>query len=111
KVTRVFSDSQGDSHFSEIEVPLRDQGSIGSLSDPVASEGVMFRENAPDYDYDWHTAPRRQFIVLLDGEIELQVSDGEARRFRGGDVLLVEDTNGKVHRTKNLTPERRRSTF
>jgi uncharacterized cupin superfamily protein len=33
--------------------------------------------------------------VLLDGEIEIGTSTGEKRTFKGGDVLLVEDTTGK----------------
>ncbi len=52
------------------------------------------RDSDPDYDYDWHGAPRRQVIVLLDGEIEVAVTSGEKRRFTGGDVVLVEDTTG-----------------
>jgi uncharacterized cupin superfamily protein len=65
----------------------------------------------PEYDFDWHPAPQRQYIVLLDGEIEITVADGEARRFRGGDVLLVEDTKGRGHRTRTVDKRPRRSIF
>jgi len=47
-----------------------------------------FRRNEPGYDYDWHLAPQRQFIMLLDGVIEIEVSDGERQTFRRGDILL-----------------------
>ena len=90
KVTRVYADKDGDSHFAE---------------------SVIFRTNEPGYDYDWHTAPQRQFIILLDGAIEIETSDGERRAFRGGDVLLMEDTSGRGHRTRNIEPQRRRSVF
>ena len=72
---------------------------------------VIFRENPPGYDYDWHYAPRRQFIVLLDGEIEVEVTSGEKRRFKGGDVLLVEDTTGTGHRSRSVDGKSRRSIF
>jgi quercetin dioxygenase-like cupin family protein len=111
KITRIYADAEGESHFGELEIALMDRGAIGSLSEEVSVTGVIFRENEPGYDYDWHTAPRRQFIVLLDGEIEIEVSAGDKRRFRGGDVLLVEDTTGKGHRTRHVIPQRRRSLF
>ena len=72
---------------------------------------MIFRTNEPGYDYDWHPAPQRQFIALLDGAIEIEVSDGERRTFRGGEVLLLEDTAGRSHRTRNVEPHERRSLF
>src|SRR5690606_12128889 len=110
-ITRVYATPDGVSHFEDVEVPLAEAGAIGRLSAPEAARHVVFRETAPDYDYDWHPAPARQYIVLLDGEIEIEVGDGERRRFRGGDVLLVEDTAGRGHRTRALDGGRRRSIF
>lgn len=110
-ITRVHADPDGVTHFDEVAIPLRDAGAIGSLSKTMGTTGVQFRVNPPDYDYDWHPAPLRQLVVLLDGEIEIEVGDGETRRFRGGDVLLLEDTVGKGHRTRHVRAERRRSLF
>lgn len=111
KVTRVYATPDGESHFEEMDVPLRDAGEIGRLSEGVPAKHVIFRENAGDYDYDWHHAPQRQYIVLLDGHIALEVSDGERREFRGGDILLMEDTSGKGHRTRTVDGKPRRSLF
>lgn len=111
KITRIYSDEKGDSHFEEVAVPLRDAGSIGFLSELVSAKGVIFREVAPSYDYDFHTAPQRQYIVLLEGEIEIETSLGHKRIFGAGEVLLVEDTTGKGHKTRNIRPEKRKSLF
>lgn len=111
KYTRIYADDRGESRFEEVEVAMEDAGTIGRLSEPRPVASLVFRENEPGYDYDWHTAPRRQYIVLLDGEIEIEVSTGEKRRFAGGDVLLVEDVAGKGHRTRHTRPHRRRSLF
>lgn len=111
KITRVYADAAGESHFAEIDVPLADSGAIGRLSERQPVTGIIFRETPPDYDYDWHPAPRRQYIVLLDSEIEIEVGDGERRRFRGGDILLVEDTIGRGHRTRTVDGQTRRSVF
>jgi hypothetical protein len=45
------------------------------------------------------------------GQIEIEVSDGEVRRFSGGDVLLVEDVDGRGHRTRTTDGNSRRSIF
>ena len=111
RVTRIFSDEAGDSHFGEVTYALKPSGGIVQLSEAIPTTGVYFRENDPGYDYGWHVAPRRQFIVLLDGAIEIETSDGAKRTFKGGDVLLLEDTTGKGHRTRNTEPRRRRSIF
>ena len=110
-VTRIFSDAFGESLFENISIPLNDNGDIGFLSEAQKAGTVVFRKVAEQYNYDFHTAPARQYIILLDGVIEIENSLGEKRTFRQGDVLLVEDTTGKGHRTKNITREIRSSVF
>lgn len=110
-VTRIYSDANGDSRFEDISISLNEAGNIGKLSDELPAKGVVFREVAPTYDYDFHTAPQRQYIILLDGEIEIETSLGDKRIFKTGEVLLVEDTTGKGHKTKNLQPVKRKSIF
>lgn len=110
-ITRIYSDSHGDSRFEEISIPLKDMGMVGRLSDPVPAKSVIFREVLPTYDWDFHLAPQRQYIILLDGEIEIETSLGEKRSFKQGDILLMEDTSGKGHKTRNLIPIARKSLF
>lgn len=110
-VTRIYSDSKGETHFEDIAIPLTEAGDIGNLSDILPATGIIFREVAPTYDYDSHTAPQKQYIILLDGAIEIETSLGDKRIFNAGDVLLVEDTTGKGHKTRNLQPAKRKSIF
>lgn len=110
-ITRIYSDANGDSHFEDRVIPLQDKGDIGFLSDEVPARGIIFREVAPSYDYDFHNAPQRQYIILLDGGVEIETSLGEKRSFATGEILLVEDTTGKGHRTKNLENKVRKSVF
>ena len=111
QVTQIYADASGESHFADVDIPLADGGALGFLSERQPAAGLIFRENEPGYDLDWHRAPQPQYIVLLDGEIEITVSTGETRRFTGGDVLLVKDTTGKGHRTRHTRPQQRRSLF
>ena len=111
QITRVYSDINGDTHFEDIEIRLTQAGNVGQLSDVLPATGIIFREVEPSYDWNFHPAPQKQYIILLDGEIEIETSLGEKRIFTAGEVLLVEDTTGKGHKTRNLRPEKRKSIF
>ena len=109
--TRIFADENGDSHFEMVIVPLTDNGIMGSILMPFETKTLIFRVNKADYDWGFHNAPTRQFIVLLDGEIEIATSLGDVRRFKGGEILLVEDTTGAGHSTENIIQYLRKSLF
>ena len=79
KVTRIYTGEDGESHFAEIDIPIRDAGEIGALSERFPVSDIIFRETAGDYDYSWHNAPCRQFVLMLDGSVEIEVSDGTRR--------------------------------
>lgn len=111
KITRIFSDENGESHFEDLEIPLANHGEIGFLSEDIQVKKLQFRTVSADYDYDFHCAPQKQYIVLLDGGVEIETSSGEIRKFRTGEILLVEDTSGKGHKTKNLEKKERTSLF
>ncbi len=111
KVTRIYPDDNGDSHFEDITIPLHSGGTIGYLSEKYSVEYIIFRKVIPSYDYDFHNAPSKQFIILLDGRIEIETSLGEKRSFGAGEILQVEDVTGKGHRTKNLEAIERKSLF
>jgi len=109
--TRIYSDEKGESHFETVIVPLKDNGAVGYLSECFEVKSLQFRENKASYKWDFHNAPFKQFIILLDGEIEITTSTGETRQFTSGDILLVEDTTGKGHMTKNIKKQIRNSIF
>ena len=105
--TRVFADAEGETHFEDVRLPTerRDSptGTVDALA-PLKVEGLSFREVLQEAsDTDPHNAPRRLLIVQLDGTVEVEVSDGEKRLFGPGSALLVEDTSGKGHVTRNVS--------
>jgi hypothetical protein len=111
QLTRIFSDANGDTFFEDITIPLHEAGSIGRLSDLLPANGIVFREVDPSYDWNFHTAPQKQYVILLDGELEIETSLGAKRVFAAGEVLLLEDTTGKGHKSRNLRPFKRKSIF
>jgi quercetin dioxygenase-like cupin family protein len=54
---------------------------------------------------DWHPAPRRQFVIILSGRLEIGLGDGSRRIFGPGDARLVEDTTGQGHTTRVVGDE------
>ena len=78
---------------------------------PFKATGIIFRETPGTYDYSWHPAPRRQYIINLDGAVEITASDGEKRIIGPGEVFLVEDTHGKGHLSKAVEGKMRHSIF
>ena len=110
KVTRVYADQDGESRFDEVFYPLTDGGPIGHLSEKVKVKELLFRKVSPGYN-DLHNAPQRQYVVLLDGGVEIETSTGEKRVFNPGEVLLMEDTTGKGHRSSNVQQKERSSLF
>lgn len=110
-ITRVYADTHGNSQFEDIQIPLTSAGTIGYLSEKYDVESLVFRKVLPAYDYNFHTAPARQFIILLDGKIEIETSLGEKRIFTAGDILQMDDITGKGHKTRNLEAIERRSVF
>jgi hypothetical protein len=111
RITRLHTGDDGQSHFEDIEIDVCSHGEIGALSACYPATGVIFRETTGDYDYGWHNAPVRQYVVMLEGGVEVEVGDGTRRRFGAGDILLAEDTTGQGHRSRSVDHQPRRSLF
>ncbi|HLR32025.1 MAG TPA: hypothetical protein VK074_06010 [Fodinibius sp.] len=111
QITRLYTGSDNESHFEDIEIEIDNAGEIGELSEKMNATGIIFRETGPDYNYDWHNAPQRQYILMLDGAVDVEVGDGTVRRFSTGDILLVEDVTGRGHKSKAVNNESRTSVF
>ena len=111
RIVRIYTGPDNQSHFEDIDVPLKDAGKTGFLSEMVKAKGVMFRQTEGDYHYEFHTAPRRQYVVNLEGEVEIEVGDGTKRILRSGDILLAEDTTGQGHISRAVAGKPRKSLF
>ena len=111
KITRIYHDEHGKSHFGEADIPLTDGGPIGLLSEKIPAGSIIFRETPADYNFKWHPAPARQLLFILKGRAEFTVSSGERHVFGAGDVLLLEDTEGEGHCSRAMYNEVRHSIF
>lgn len=100
KVTRVYHDEMGETHFEAINI-RGEEREDGFFSERMFPSSMVFREYGNVNDFDWHNAPQRLYIVILEGKVQVEVSDGSKRIFEKGDTLLMEDTEGKGHKSSS----------
>ena len=96
KVIRLYTGKDQQSHFEEMELSFTGEGRFPSTESQDAAT-VVFRSAPPGFVIDWHPAPRRQYVVTLSGEWDIECGDGTVRRFKPGDVMLAEDLTGQGH--------------
>lgn len=111
KYLRIYAGPDGESHFEDVEVELQPGAGASELSALIPATGVIFRRSRADQHIDFHPAPRRQFVITLSGEAEIEASDGEVRRIGPGTVMLADDTTGKGHITRGVGTAERLSLF
>lgn len=75
------------------------------LTAPQAAAHIVFAQLPVGTFIDWHPAPRRQYVIILSGQLEIGLGDGSIRQFGPGDARLVEDTTGKGHTTRVVGSE------
>lgn len=102
KAIRLFSGSDGESHFEEIEIPFSEKMGPSMLSRTMAAKEVFFIESSGEHTSSWHRAPCRQMIVITGGELEIETGDGSKHRFGIDDILIAEDTTGRGHRSRTI---------
>ena len=94
---RLFTGSDGQSHIEPIDLGRTPEWTKG-----LAATQISFREWPLGQYLDWHPAPRRQFVIILSGQLEIGLGDGSKHVFGPGAARLVEDTTGKGHTTRVL---------
>ena len=107
---RIYTDLSGESHFEDVQIalsPIPGDPSTApiAISAFIPADQCAFVRCPPAGKSGWQTAPRRQFVFVLAGENETEVSDGEVRRFDTGSILLFEDTAGKGHNGRFIGAE------
>ena len=105
KINRLYTGPDGQTHAEDIEVKFGPNG-----TDPfklAAGAGAEIRRAPPGRVADWHTAPRRQYVITLSGQGEIELIDGKKIRLGPGSINLAEDLTGKGHITRVIGNEDR----
>ena len=91
--------ADGHTVFEDLEIAST-QGERGSETSLLQIDGLFFRTDQPALDMDFHNAPRRQLVIPLGGELEVEAGDGTVRHIGTGDALLADDLIGQGHKSR-----------
>jgi quercetin dioxygenase-like cupin family protein len=91
---RMYADANQVCRLEDLDVV-----NIPEFNKPRAAKSIDFKAHPVGTFLDWHPAPRRQFVIIVSGQLEIGFEDGTKRVFNPGDARLVEDTVGKGHTT------------
>jgi hypothetical protein len=110
RYTRLFADSQGESHFEDVqaELSLTDfapPAPVLGISEFINADSTAFLGGPAGWMGDWHVSSGRNFFVVISGLWEIEASDGTKRLFAPTEVLLAEDTTGKGHKSRVVGEE------
>ncbi len=116
RYTRIYTHEDGGSRFEDVEVAGETRTSpvstgASEYATPIPASAVVLRRVVRAHPDEPHVAPRRQFMVNLHGTVEVETSDGEVRRFSPGELVLVEDTTGTGHISREVGDGERLSMF
>ena len=97
-LVRIYTGSDKQSHFEDLDMPTQDVHRVKTKP----GEDLVFRTTAGDRVAEWHNPTRRQYLIVVQGKMEVSIADGTTRQFQAGDVLLAEDMSGQGHLTKPI---------
>ncbi|MFQ6028343.1 MAG: hypothetical protein ACE5Q6_12695 [Dehalococcoidia bacterium] len=82
---RLYSGDDGQYHFEDLD--LGEWPAEWTLS--LADAKINFaRRGGPGYPFrDYHNEGRRQYLIILSGQMEVTVGDGTIRVLNPGDVI------------------------
>ncbi|MGH8686571.1 MAG: hypothetical protein ACREVQ_02575 [Burkholderiales bacterium] len=90
--TILATDRDGLARFREEQVPLSEGTPKVTLSAVYPSAGYQLRRSPVGFRSDWHCTTTPQWVIILQGEIEVGVRDGSSRVFRPGMHFFASDT-------------------
>lgn len=91
-LTELFTDRDGRARFRERAVPLGAGTPAARLSELMSCGGCQFRCSPVGFASDFHCTTTPQWLVVLQGAMEIGLRDGSVRVFRPGECFYSNDT-------------------
>ena len=97
KLIRMYTGPDQRSHLEELPLGLnRESGTVESAVLRTLGGRANIRVSTGTMP-DLHPAPRNQYLVVLEGDLDVIMGDGQRMAVGPGDVIQVEDTSGEGH--------------
>lgn len=91
-LTTLYTDTDGRARFRDEVVPLTEGTPAARLSALMASGGCQFRRSPVGFQSDFHCTTTPQWLVVLQGQMEIGLQDGSTRVFGPGECFYSSDT-------------------
>ncbi len=106
----LYADKDGNSHWRDVEVALRERSFAPPaqnilISEPEMAKSLLFLRLKAGWDEPVHPTPIRQTLICVAGAVQVTASDGEAREIGPGDIWRMEDLSGKGHHSRVVSED------
>ncbi|NQW24249.1 MAG: hypothetical protein HQ475_12475 [SAR202 cluster bacterium] len=93
-IFRMYTGNDGKSVMEELQ---EDDPILETLK---TCTGCSVQVNEPTEFSELHPAPRRRWMTMLSGQIDIQMANGTIHSFGPNDLRLWEDVTGEGHKTR-----------
>lgn len=110
KYWKLYADKDGETHLKEEEFVMKNT----DYSPPAPPVWVAPRSRATGSTVvafpvgwygDYHPAPKPQWMIILKGTMEVEVSDGTKQIYPAGSFAFLDDKGSKGHISRNVGDE------
>jgi uncharacterized cupin superfamily protein len=105
EVMELYADAAGDTHFRSTTIAFEQRDfappspAIGVAAD-LKPTAAIFLSAPPGWDQAFHPTPRKQLAIIVAGEVTVEATDGDVRRYGPGGCFLLNDPGSKGHLTQ-----------
>lgn len=88
----LFTDHDGRATFRDMRMDLREGSAAAALSSLAPSSGHQFRKSPVGFRSQFHCTTIAQWLIVLQGAMEIGLQDGSSRIFKAGQCFYSNDT-------------------
>ncbi len=105
EITVITSGKDGKSQFVTRNImPIKAIEGTRKLSHSLPCHAMLIHEFDTSFIREWYNPPEPQYVVILEGELQIQLRDSSSKNFKRGEMFLAEDLTGSGHRIVGIKP-------
>jgi hypothetical protein len=97
QIVRIYTGTDNQTHFQDVDLEA-----FTPIATNPGTGPIRLNRGGGSGQMEFHNAPRRQYVIVMSGGMEIETGLGEKRVLGTGDVLIAEDLTGKGHTTKSI---------
>ncbi|MBS7806167.1 hypothetical protein KIH26_01005 [Variovorax sp. PCZ-1] len=91
-LAELYTDTDGRAKFRDIKTDLSEGSPAARLSPLAQSSGHQFRMSPVGFKSNFHCTTTPQWLIVLQGAMEIGLQDGSSRIFKAGQSFYSNDT-------------------